>query len=192
VRRNVILAGVGGQGLLSVAAVIGEAVRHLGMAIKQSEVHGMAQRGGGVMSHIRYGEDPIHSDLIPLGSAHLILALEPMEALRYLPYLSADGAVVSHSQPFVNIPEYPDPQSLLAEIRRIPKHTLIDAVGLARGIGTPRAANMVILGAGSPHLGIEADALVQGIHEVFRSKGRDIIESNVNAFRLGLSHAGDT
>jgi indolepyruvate ferredoxin oxidoreductase beta subunit len=192
VKRNVILAGVGGQGLLSVAAVIGEAARHLGMRIKQSEVHGMAQRGGGVLSHVRYGDEPIYSDLIPRGTADLILALEPMEALRYVSYLSPNGAVVSHTLPFVNIPDYPDAERVLTEIRQIDAHTLVDAVALAREVGAPRAANMVMLGAGSPYLELEPDALVWGIRRVFAGKRPETIESNVRAFRLGAFHAGDT
>jgi len=184
--QNVILAGVGGQGLLSIAAVLGDAARREGLHLKQAEVHGMAQRGGGVQSHVRYGEDPIHSDLIREGTANVILSLEPMEALRYVRYLAPSGAVVSSSTPVRNISDYPDVATILDEIRALPEHRLIDAEGLAKKAGTVRCANMVILGAGAPFLGICADALAAGIEAVFAAKGRDVVETNLRGFRLGL------
>jgi len=183
--RNSILAGVGGQGLLSIAAVLGEAVRRQGLHLKQAEVHGMAQRGGGVQSHIRYGDEPIHSDLVREGTADLILSLEPMEALRYLPFLSPDGAVVTNSEPFQNIPNYPELATILEEVRGLPNHRLIDAAALAKRAGSPRAANMVMLGAGSPYLELPEEALISGIETVFAGKAPEIIETNVTAYRLG-------
>jgi len=183
--RNSILAGVGGQGLLSIAAVLGEAARRQGLHLKQAEVHGMAQRGGGVQSHIRYGDEPIHSDLVREGTADLILSLEPMEALRYLPFLSPDGAVVTNSEPFQNIPNYPELATILEEVRGLPNHRLIDAAALAKRAGSPRAANMVMLGAGSPYLELPEEALISGIETVFAGKAPEIIETNVTAYRLG-------
>jgi len=183
--RNSILAGVGGQGLLSIAAVLGEAVRRQGLHLKQAEVHGMAQRGGGVQSHIRYGDEPIHSDLVREGTADLILSLEPMETLRYLPFLSPDGAVVTNSEPFQNIPNYPELATILEEVRGLPNHRLIDAAALAKKAGSPRAANMVMLGAGSPYLDLPEEALISGIETVFAGKAPEIIETNVTAYRLG-------
>ena len=183
--RNSILAGVGGQGLLSIAAVLGEAVRRQGLHLKQAEVHGMAQRGGGVQSHIRYGDEPIHSDLVREGTADLILSLEPMETLRYLPFLSPDGAVVTNSEPFQNIPNYPELATILEEVRGLPNHRLIDAAALAKRAGSPRAANMVMLGAGSPYLELPEEALISGIETVFAGKAPEIIETNVTAYRLG-------
>lgn len=183
--RNSILAGVGGQGLLSIAAVLGEAARRQGLHLKQAEVHGMAQRGGGVQSHIRYGDEPIHSDLVREGTADLILSLEPMETLRYLPFLSPDGAVVTNSEPFQNIPNYPELATILEEVRGLPNHRLIDAAALAKRAGSPRAANMVMLGAGSPYLELPEEALISGIETVFAGKAPEIIETNVTAYRLG-------
>ena len=183
--RNSILAGVGGQGLLSIAAVLGEAARRQGLHLKQAEVHGMAQRGGGVQSHIRYGDEPIHSDLVREGTADLILSLEPMETLRYLPFLSPDGAVVTNSEPFQNIPNYPELATILEEVRGLPNHRLIDAAALAKKAGSPRAANMVMLGAGSPYLELPEEALISGIETVFAGKAPEIIETNVTAYRLG-------
>jgi indolepyruvate ferredoxin oxidoreductase beta subunit len=192
VTRNVILAGVGGQGLLSVAAVLGEAARGKGLRLKQSEVHGMAQRGGGVQSHVRYGEDPIHSDLIREGMADVILSLEPMEALRYVPFLAPTGAVVASSTPVRNIPDYPDVERILDEIRALPVHRLIDAERLAKEAGTIRCANMVILGAGVPFLGLPSEALTAAIEAVFGGKGRDVVETNLRGFRLGLEASRKT
>lgn len=183
--QNVILAGVGGQGLLSIAAVLGDAARREDLHVKQAEVHGMAQRGGVVQSHIRFGAAPIYSDLVPQGTADLILSLEPMESLRYLPYLGPNGALVTHSGPFENIPDYPPVEEVLAEIRRLSNHRLIDAARLATEAGSPRAANMVMLGAGATFLHLSEGALLAGIEAVFAGKSREIIETNVRAFRLG-------
>jgi indolepyruvate ferredoxin oxidoreductase beta subunit len=98
-KTDIILAGVGGQGILSIAAVIGSAAVEENLFIKQTEVHGMSQRGGDVQSHLRISDQAIASDLIPLGRADLIISLEPMEALRYLPYLKKDVWIVTKSKP---------------------------------------------------------------------------------------------
>jgi len=185
--RNIILAGVGGQGLLALAAVIGEAARALGLDVKQAEVHGMAQRGGVVQSHLRYAEQPLHSNLVRMGTADLILALEPMEALRYLSYLSPAGAVVSDTLPLINIPDYPKEEDILGEIEKLAIHRLIDAGALAKEAGAMQAANMVMLGAGVPFLDLPEEALIAGVEAVFSGKGCSIIETNVRAFRLGLA-----
>ncbi|MEE8593182.1 MAG: indolepyruvate oxidoreductase subunit beta [Candidatus Bipolaricaulota bacterium] len=185
-KRDIILAGVGGQGLLALAAVIGEAARSLKLHVLQAEVHGMAQRGGVVQSHLRYSDRPIHSALIKEGTAHLILSLEPMEALRYLPHLTIDGAVITNSVPFKNIPDYPDEVTIEREISHIPNHRLIDAVDLAKAVGAIQAANMVMLGAGAPFLELPLETLEAGIRTVFAGKLEAVIEINLRAFRLGL------
>ena len=187
--RNVILAGVGGQGLLALAAVIGEAARMLDLDVKQAEVHGMAQRGGVVQSHLRYADRPLHSNLVRLGEADLILALEPMEALRYLPYLGPTGAVVSNAAPLVNIPNYPEERDVLGAIEKLATHRLVDAGGLAKEAGALQAANMVMLGAGSPFLELPEESLIGAIETFFTDKGSSIVETNVRAFRLGLASA---
>ena len=184
-RRDVILAGVGGQGLLALAAVIGETARTLGLHLKQAEVHGMAQRGGVVQSHIRFSDAPIHSDLVRKGAADLIVALEPMEALRYLPYLKSDGMVVANSVPFVNIPNYPDEAKVIEEIEALPAYRLIDAAVLAKEAGSLLCANMVVLGAGSPYLELPEEALIEGIRTFFASKPAAMIETNIRGFQLG-------
>ena len=185
--RNVILAGVGGQGLLALAAVIGEAARALDLDVKQAEVHGMAQRGGVVQSHLRYADRPLQSNLVRRGEADLILALEPMEALRYLPYLGPRGAVVTNLTPLVNIPDYPEVGDVLRAIEGLTTHRLVDATALAKEAGAPQAANMVMLGAGSPFLELPEESLIEAIESFFADKGSAIIETNVRAFRLGLA-----
>ena len=188
-RRNVVLAGVGGQGLLSIAAVLGEAARAEGLHLKQAEVHGMAQRGGVVESHIRYADVPIHSDLIREGTADLILALEPMEALRYIQFLSEDGAIVTSEAPVENIADYPEIETIYAELRALPRTAIIDADQLAREAGSPRCMNMVMLGAGSSRLGLSNAALKTGIEAIFAGKAREMIEMNLRGFDLGLQAA---
>ena len=185
-KRNLILAGVGGQGLLALAAVIGEAARSLDLHVLQAEVHGMAQRGGVVQGHLRYSDQPIHSPLIKEGTAHLILSLEPMEALRYLPHLAVDGTVIANSAPFKNIPDYPDQVTIEKELSHIPNHRLIDAVDLAKAAGALQAANMVMLGAGAPFLQLPIESLETAIRSVFAGKKEAVIETNLRAFRLGF------
>ncbi len=187
--RNMILAGVGGQGLLALAAVIGEAARSLELHVRQAEVHGMAQRGGVVQSHLRYAGRPLHSNLVRKGTADLILALEPMEALRYLSYLSPSGALVSSTAPLVNIPNYPDESDVYAEIKTVSTHRLIDAATLAKQAGAVQAANMVMLGAGSPFLDLPERVLLTAIEQFFAGKGDSVIETNARAFELGRDAA---
>ena len=184
-KRDLILAGVGGQGLLALAAVIGEAARSLNLHVLQAEVHGMAQRGGVVQSHLRYSDQPIHSALVKEGTANLVLSLEPMEALRYMPMLAPDGVVVANTTPFKNIPNYPDEEIVEKEILLLPNHRLINAVDLAKTAGALQAANMVMLGAGAPFLNLPLEALESGIRTVFEGKSEAIIDTNLRAFQMG-------
>lgn len=185
--RNIILAGVGGQGLLALAAVIGEAAMSVGMNVLQAEVHGMAQRGGVVQSHLRYATEPIHSALVNEGTAHLVLSLEPMEALRYVPFLAPEGAIVTNTAAFKNIPDYPDEEAIAREVKAHTQARLIDAPTLAKQAGAIQAANMVMLGAGSPFLGMDQEALIHGIRAAFAGKSEAVIETNLRAFQLGLA-----
>ena len=185
-KTDIKLAGVGGQGILSIATVLGEAATAAGLQLKQAEVHGMSQRGGDVQSDLRLSTDPIFSDLIPLGGADLILSMEPMEALRYLPYLGPDGAVVTASKPFVNIPNYPDEAALLAELDALPNVTRMDIDAVAKGLLAPQSANMVLLGMAARHLEILApEDLRQAIRTVFARKGDKVVEDNLKAFDAG-------
>ena len=188
-KKDIILSGVGGQGILSIATVIGRAALAEGLQIKQAEVHGMSQRGGDVQSHLRISSSEIRSDLIPRGGADLIVSLEPMEALRYLPWLSAEGWVVTNTVPFVNIPNYPDEKTLDAELHALPHVVLLDADALAREAASPRSANMALLGATAPLLDIAAERLEEGIRAIFARKGDAVVEANLAAFRAGYETA---
>lgn len=186
---DIILSGVGGQGILSIATIIGAAAINDNLYIKQAEVHGMSQRGGDVQSNLRISSTPIASDLIPLGKADLIISLEPMEAMRYLPYLKKDGWVITNTVPFVNIPDYPDLDALIQSIEAMPHHVALDVAAIASEAASPRAANIVLLGAASPFLGIDIAKIEDGIHSVFARKGDAIVEMNIKAFRAGLKVA---
>lgn len=186
---DIILSGVGGQGILSIATIIGAAAIKEKLYIKQAEVHGMSQRGGDVQSNLRISSDPISSDLIPLGKADLIISLEPMEAMRYLPYLKKDGWIITNTAPFINIPNYPELQELLDRIKAIDHHVSLDVDAIAKEVASPRAANIVLLGAASPFLGIEVKKIEEGIRNVFGRKGEAIVEMNLKAFRAGLEVA---
>jgi indolepyruvate ferredoxin oxidoreductase beta subunit len=188
-KYDIILAGVGGQGVLSVSAIIASSAMKEGLAVKQSEVHGMSQRGGAVLANLRLSDSSIASDLIPLGTASMILSMEPLESLRYLKYLSTEGAVISAVDPVRNIPDYPELDTILAAIRSLPRATLVEAERLARQSGSARATNMVIVGAASHRLPIKVGTMEHFIESLFRSKGAQVVETNLKAFRAGREAA---
>lgn len=188
-KKDIILSGVGGQGILSIATVIGRAALSEGLQLKQAEVHGMSQRGGDVQSHLRISSSEIRSDLIPRGGADLIVSLEPMESLRYLEWLSADGWVVTNTVPVVNIPNYPDQTALEAELASLPHVVRLDADALAREASSPRSANMALLGAAASLLDIEPAKLEESIRTIFARKGEAVVEANLAAFRAGYETA---
>ena len=188
-KTDIILSGVGGQGILSIAAVIGEAALKEGLYMKQAEVHGMSQRGGDVQSNLRLSDEPIASDLIPKGHADLIISLEPMESLRYLPYLKKEGWLVTNSRPFVNIPNYPEIEKVTAELDKLPHKVVLDVEEIAKEAGSVRAANIVMLGAAAPFIGIEYDKIEAGIRQIFGRKGEDIVNMNLKALKAGYDLA---
>ena len=188
-KTDIILAGVGGQGILSIAAVIGLAAVENGLNLKQAEVHGMSQRGGDVQSHLRLSDREIYSDLIPFGKADMIISVEPMEALRYLPMLSPEGWVITNIKPFVNIINYPETEKLMNEIKSLTNHVALDADKIARDMHSPKSANMVILGASSTHLSIEFVKLENAVRNLFNRKGEKIVESNLKALNAGRDFA---
>lgn len=189
-KKDIILSGVGGQGILSIATIIGEAATKTGLNLKQAEVHGMSQRGGDVQSNLRLSDTIISSDLIALGTADMILSLEPMEALRYLPYLNKDGWIISSTAPFKNISNYPDEQDLSEELSSLPHVVLVDVDGLAHQNNMPKCANVILLGAASRFLEIiSVEELRASIERVFGSKGKEIVELNKKAFDLGYAAA---
>jgi indolepyruvate ferredoxin oxidoreductase beta subunit len=187
---DIILAGVGGQGILSIAATIGLAAVEQNLFLKQAEVHGMSQRGGDVQSHLRLSDREIWSDLIPHGGADLIISVEPMEALRYLPWLASGGWLVTNSVPFVNIPDYPDNEQVMAELEKAGNTIVIDADNIARDLGSSRSGNMVILGAASSFISMPFTALEGAVRKIFGRKGGEVVEVNLKALRAGRDAAG--
>ena len=217
-KTDIILCGVGGQGILSIATIIGEAAMNENLYIKQAEVHGMSQRGGDVQSNLRISSNPIASDLIPKGGAEVhgmsqrggdvqsnlrissnpiasdlipkggadvIISMEPMEALRYLPYLSKEGWIITSSTPFVNIPNYPDIEVIKADLQKLPNVIMLDIEEKAKDAGVPRSANVILLGAAQKALGIEYEKLEDAIRRVFGRKGEAIVEANIKALAIG-------
>ena len=185
---DIILAGVGGQGILTIATIIGDAATTAGLHLKQAEVHGMSQRGGDVQSTLRLSTEPIYSDLIRQGSAHLIVSMEPMEALRYLPYLHREGWIVSSSHPFKNIPNYPDEDALMAELKTLPHVAVLPIEEVAKEHGLPKSANMVLLGMLARYINIlTPEQLRESIARVFARKGSQVVNDNLKAFDIGLN-----
>ena len=188
-KTDIILSGVGGQGILSIAAVIGQAALEEGLYMKQAEVHGMSQRGGDVQSNLRLSDKPIASDLIPLGQADLIISLEPMESLRYLPYLKKDGWLVTNSQPFINIPNYPEIEKVNEALDALPNKVVLDVEAIAKDAGSARASNIVMLGAAAPFIGIEFDKIAEGVKSIFARKGEEVVNLNLKALKAGYEMA---
>ena len=187
-KKDIILAGVGGQGILTIATIIGDAATAAGLNLKQAEVHGMSQRGGDVQSNLRLSTEAIHSDLIKQGAADLIISMEPMEALRYLPYLHKDGWVVTSSHPFKNIPNYPEEESLVKELNNLPQVASLPIEDVAKENSLPKSANVVLLGMAAKYIEIlTPEQLRESIARVFAPKGEKVIEANQQAFDLGLN-----
>ncbi|NMA47823.1 MAG: indolepyruvate oxidoreductase subunit beta [Lentisphaerae bacterium] len=188
-KHDIVLAGVGGQGILTIAAIIGEAALRQGLHVKQSEVHGMAQRGGAVLAHLRLNSEPIHSDLIAPGSAAIVLAVEPMEALRQAESLSPQGVILTNARPVRNVSDYPELDEVLAALRAFPRNLVIDAEQMAQDAGNARAMNMVMLGAVSPFLDFPDESLTTVIRDAFARKGPDVVAVNLKAFAAGREAA---
>lgn len=188
-KKDIILSGVGGQGILSIATVIGQAALKSGLYMKQAEVHGMSQRGGDVQSNLRISDQPIASDLIPTGKCDIILSLEPMEALRYLSYLNPEGWLITNETPFINIPNYPTEESLRAELNKLPHKITLNVNEVAKQTGSLRVANIVLLGATIPFLGIDYEIIQDSVREIFQRKGEDIVALNLKALAAGKEFA---
>ena len=182
-KKDIILCGVGGQGILSVATIIGEAATKAGVNLKQAEVHGMSQRGGDVQSNLRLSTEPIYSDLIPKGGCDLIISMEPMEAMRYLPYLAEDGVIVTSNKPFVNIPDYPAEEVLFGELNQLPHVVQLDIEEVAKEAGNVRSANVVLLGMAAKYLEIVSpEQLRDAVKTIFARKGEAVVEANLKTF----------
>lgn len=187
-KKDIILAGVGGQGILTIATIIGDAAAVAGLYLKQAEVHGMSQRGGDVQSNLRLSTDEIHSDLIKEGETDLIISMEPMEALRYITFLNNEGHVVTSSHPFKNIPNYPDEVAMKQELNGLPSITMLPIEDIAKENNIPKSANVILLGMAARYIKIlTPEQLRQSIERVFASKGNKIVEMNQHAFDLGLN-----
>ena len=184
-KYDIILSGVGGQGVLSVGAIIAMSAMKAGFQVKQSEVHGMAQRGGAVLANLRISEDDIAADLIAKGTAAMVLSMEPLESLRYIEYLAADGMLVTSKNPVENIPNYPDLETIYDQIRKLPAYRMVDSNSLAREAGSMLATNMAMVGAASKELPIESEVIEDAIRDIFQRKGDHVVEVNHRAFRLG-------
>lgn len=188
-KLDIILAGVGGQGILSIATVLGYAAVQSGLNLKQAEVHGMSQRGGDVQSHLRISDKTIYSDLVPIGEADIILSVEPMESLRYIPYLSTEGWLVTNTTPFKNIPDYPELDAIMAEVKKVPHHVAVEADDIARELNNSRGMNMVMAGAASLFMDIDFEKLKEGIRYIFGRKGQEIVDMNIATLEAGRSYA---
>ncbi|MCL2763838.1 MAG: indolepyruvate oxidoreductase subunit beta [Treponema sp.] len=188
-KYDVILAGVGGQGVLSVATIIAHAAISDGFEVRQSEVHGMAQRGGQVISHMRISDKKIASDLVPKGGADMIIAMEVLEGLRYIPYLKPDGILVTSSESFINMPNYPDAGVLHSAVKKIPKWRLVKTADLAKEAGLAKAANTVMIGAASNFLPVKGQTLEKIIADTFAKKDAQTVAANTKAFKLGQAAA---
>ena len=188
-KTDIILAGVGGQGILTIAATIGMAAVNKDLYLKQAEVHGMSQRGGDVQSNLRISDKPIHSDLIAKGTADIIISVEPMEALRYLPFLKEGGYVITNTKPFNNIPDYPETETIMNRIEALPNKIALNADTIAKEIGSSRASNIVMLGAAAPFLALSIEDLDYGLDALFGRKGKEVVEMNIKALRAGYEYA---
>jgi indolepyruvate ferredoxin oxidoreductase beta subunit len=186
---DVILAGVGGQGVLSIAAIIAAAAVDEGLAVRQSEVHGMAQRGGAVLAHLRISDKAIASDLVPRGGADLIISMEPLESLRYAVWLSPKGVLVCAAEPFINIPNYPEIEGIINAIKTFPSYRIVEAASLAKEAGFAKSVNMVMVGAASSFLPIKSQTLEGTIEKMFANKDKAAVDSNKKAFGLGKNAA---
>ncbi len=182
---DLVIAGVGGQGVLTIAAVLDRAAHEQGLYFKQSEVHGMAQRGGAVSAFVRLSDQPVASDLIARGSASLLLSVEPLEALRYTQLLKPDGWIVSDITPMLNLSDYPDLAKVHQVLFSAPRLVALDATRLAHKAGTIKAQNIAALGAAAMHLPLPMEAIEKQIRALFERKGERIVNANLHAFRKG-------
>ncbi len=184
---DIVLCGVGGQGVLSLASIIAKGAMMEDLHVKQAEVHGMSQRGGAVIATMRISSEEIFSDLIAEGAADMILSMEPLESLRHIKYLRKGGQLITGKDPFINIPAYPEESDLYRVIDGIPSSIIIDTKELAKEAGSPRAQNIVLVGSASNVLPIKEETFLQAIEDVFTRKGEKIVEINKKAFLLGRS-----
>lgn len=186
-KYDILLAGVGGQGVLSIAAIIASSAMKEGLQVRQSEIHGMSQRGGGVSAHLRISDKTIVSDIIPFGNADMILSMEPLECLRYLDWLKPEGVLITDGTPFVNISDYPDLQKLYDTIKLLPKSIILQAEELAKQAGSKKAENMVLVGAALKFIPVKKETVINSVKLRFAQKDPKLVEVNCKAIELGQS-----
>jgi indolepyruvate ferredoxin oxidoreductase beta subunit len=183
---NILLVGVGGQGILLASEILAEACMLAGFDVKKSEIHGMSQRGGSVVSHVRFGEK-VHSPVVPEGEGDILFGFELLETCRYLPLLKPGAKVVANNYrippPSVLLGQDVYPQDLVDRIRsQFPDFVLVDGLKLATAAGNPRAANTVLLGAVSNRLHIAESHWLAALEKMVPKKALDI---NISAFTTG-------
>ncbi|HXK72704.1 MAG TPA: indolepyruvate oxidoreductase subunit beta [Clostridia bacterium] len=186
--KSIVIAGVGGQGTLLASRLIGEAATSKGYDVKVSEVHGMAQRGGSVITYVRYGDEVI-SPIIPLGEADVLIAFEQLEALRWLKYLKKGGLLISSTQKIDPMPvitskmEYPDDiVEVLSE--KVENCIFIDALSLAVKAGSTKAVNSILIGRMAKDSDIDKDTWIKALKKIAPLK---FIDLNIIAFELGYN-----
>lgn len=188
--KNVMIVGVGGQGSLLASKLLGRVLLSRGYDTKVSEVHGMSQRGGSVVTYVKYG-DKVDSPIVQKGQADLILAFEQLEAARWLPFLKTDGTIIANTQQIDPMPvvtgvaTYPD--GVLDAIRKTGvKLRDVDALSLAVEAGSAKAVNVVLIGVMAAHMDIDRAVWEQAIRETVPAK---FLEMNLKAFDLGYQNA---
>jgi indolepyruvate ferredoxin oxidoreductase beta subunit len=183
--HGIVLSGVGGQGVLSLAQILLEALRRSGLQALQSEIHGMSQRGGSVHAQDCFSSLPLTSPIIEEGRADLLIALEPLEALRYVSMLAIHGHLVVSEEPQVNMEGYPPLDDVYAALKAVPGAPLVDTEDLARRLNHRQAGGMVLLGMASKFLPVAASVWREVISQRFESKGPRVTEKNLEAFEVG-------
>ena len=185
-KYDIILAGVGGQGVVSSATILSRCAMNDGLYVRQSEVHGMAQRGGAVQAQVRIADRVIESDLIPTGTVDCIISTEPLEGLRYVSYLNKGARYITSLDPVNTIPDYPSPEFILRQLNRIPGHIAVNAKQIAQEAGSAHAANIVLIGVASVFLSaLSAATLERIVRQTFERKGNKVVEVNLKAFEMG-------
>ncbi|QEY35748.1 indolepyruvate oxidoreductase subunit beta [Caproiciproducens galactitolivorans] len=186
--KSVMIVGVGGQGTLLASRVLGSAMLHCGADVKVSEVHGMSQRGGSVVTYVRYG-DKVYSPVIDKGEADVLMAFEALEAARFLPWLKTDGTIVVNTQQIDPMPVVTGsaayPENIIGSVKAEgAKVVAFDALKLAEQAGSVRAVNIVLIGAVAKRLSIDKQVWIDTIKETVPAKFMDM---NLKAFELGYN-----
>jgi indolepyruvate ferredoxin oxidoreductase beta subunit len=190
--HGIVLSGVGGQGVLSLAQIALEALRRSGLQALQSEIHGMSQRGGSVHAQVCFSEAPLTSPIIDEGCADLLIALEPLEALRYVAMLRMNGHLVVSEEPQVNMEGYPPLEDVYAALKAVRGAHLVDTEDLARRLNHRQAGGMALLGMASKYLPVPVETWHEVIRERFEAKGLRVCEKNLEAFEAGRGLVQET